>query len=107
MRLPCVPSCALRGVRTPLAFARIGQRYSSTYDAAVIGGGITGLTAAYRLSQDPNCSKITLYEKAPRVGGWLLSEKIPVEGGNVVFEYGPRTLRTAVPSCLPLLDLVE
>ncbi|KAB8209145.1 hypothetical protein BDV34DRAFT_221980 [Aspergillus parasiticus] len=106
MRLPCVPSRALRGVRTPLAFGRIGQRYSSTYDAAVIGGGITGLTAAYRLSQDPNCSKITLYEKAPRVGGWLLSEKIPVEGGNVVFEYGPRTLRTAVPSCLPLLDLL-
>ncbi|KAF7588741.1 oxygen-dependent protoporphyrinogen oxidase [Aspergillus hancockii] len=109
MRPPCVPSRALRGVRPPLAFARIGQRHSlhtKTYDAAVVGGGITGLTAAYRLSQDPNCSKITLYEKSSRVGGWLLSETIPVEGGNVVFEYGPRTLRTAVPGCLPLLDLL-
>ncbi|KAE8353618.1 hypothetical protein BDV28DRAFT_104267 [Aspergillus coremiiformis] len=109
MRLPCVPSRALKGLRTPLVFAPIGQRrhsHTTTYDAAVIGGGITGLTAAYRLSQDPNCSKITLYEKSPHLGGWLLSEKIPVEGGNVVFEYGPRTLRTAVPGCLPLLDLL-
>ncbi|KAE8148067.1 hypothetical protein BDV25DRAFT_23240 [Aspergillus avenaceus] len=109
MRPPCVSSRALRGLRTPLTLAHVGRRHSShtpRYDAAVIGGGITGLTAAYRLSQDPNCSKITLYEKSPRVGGWLLSETIPVDGGDVVFEYGPRTLRTALPGCLPLLDLL-
>lgn len=111
MRLPCTSSRALRGLRTQLAFPRNGQRHHSlhtkSYDAAVIGGGITGLTAAFRLSQDPTCSKVTLYEKSHRVGGWLLSETIPVEGGKVVFEYGPRTLRTAVPACLPLLDLVS
>lgn len=111
MRLPCTSSRALRGLRTQLAFPRNGQRHHSlhtkSYDAAVIGGGITGLTAAFRLSQDPTCSKVTLYEKSHRVGGWLLSETIPVDGGKVVFEYGPRTLRTAVPACLPLLDLVS
>lgn len=113
MRLPYVSSHALRLFRTPLAFTRNnGQRYSlhtvtKGYNAAVIGGGITGLTAAFRLSQDPTCSKVTLYEKSSRVGGWLSSETIPVDGGKVVFEYGPRTLRTAVPACLPLLDLVS
>lgn len=117
MRLPCVPSRTLRGLRTQLAFpCRYGprclralhtQQTGTTYDAAVIGGGITGLTTAFRLSQDPTCSKVTLYEKSGRVGGWLQSETIAVDEGEVVFEYGPRTLRTAVPACLPLLDLVS
>ncbi|EYE95060.1 oxygen-dependent protoporphyrinogen oxidase [Aspergillus ruber CBS 135680] len=111
MRLPCVPSHALRGLRTQSSFFRNGQRHSlhtetKNYNAAVIGGGITGLTAAARLSQDPECSKVTLYEKSGRLGGWMLSERIPVDGGDVVFEYGPRTLRTAAPACLPLIDLI-
>lgn len=125
MRLPWVPSRAISGLRTQLAFpvrysprslrclhsgstttTTSGSSSSDAYDAAVIGGGITGLTTAFRLSQDPTCSKVTLYEKTGRVGGWLQSETIPVEDGEVVFEYGPRTLRTAIPACLPLLDLV-
>ncbi|RHZ57924.1 oxygen-dependent protoporphyrinogen oxidase [Aspergillus thermomutatus] len=111
MRLPCAPSRALRAVRTPLAFARNGQKHSlhtGTYNAAVIGGGITGLTTAFRLSQDPKCTKITLYEKEQRVGGWMQSQTVPVgdDDGKVVFEYGPRTLRAAIPACLPLLDLL-
>ncbi|RMJ26687.1 Protoporphyrinogen oxidase [Aspergillus sp. HF37] len=63
------------------------------YDAAVIGGGITGLTAAFRLSEDPNCKKVTLYEKSPRLGGYIESETIPVNGGKIVFEHGPRSIR--------------
>lgn len=82
------------------------QTSSKPYDVAVIGGGITGLTAAYRLSQDPNCKGVTLYEKSFRLGGWLESEKRKVDGGEVVFEHGPRTLRTAMPSALPMMDLV-
>ncbi|BCR92742.1 oxygen-dependent protoporphyrinogen oxidase [Aspergillus chevalieri] len=111
MRLPCVPSRALRGLRAQSLLSRNGQRHSlpsgtRNYNAAVIGGGITGLTAASRLSQDPECSKVTLYEKSGRLGGWMLSERIPVDGGDVLFEYGPRTLRTAAPACLPLIDLI-
>lgn len=66
---------------------------SKPYDAAVIGGGITGLTAAFRLSGDRKCTKVTLYEKSYRLGGYIQSETIPVDGGKVVFEHGPRTIR--------------
>lgn len=78
-----------------------------TYKAAVLGGGITGLTSAWQLAQDPNCTDIQLVEKSNRLGGWIDSETIPVEGGNVVFEYGPRTLRSMLPGSLPLLHLVS
>ncbi|RAK86243.1 protoporphyrinogen oxidase [Aspergillus costaricaensis CBS 115574] len=109
MRLPCASSRAFRQVRAPLALLHRGQRHAvhtKQFDAAVIGGGITGLTAAYQLSRDPSCSKVTLYEKSSHLGGWLSSEQIPVPGGHVVFEYGPRTLRTSSPSCLPMMDLI-
>ncbi|KAL4877573.1 Protoporphyrinogen oxidase [Aspergillus karnatakaensis] len=92
-------------------FLRNGLRRSlhnqtQQFTAAVVGGGITGLTAAYRLSKDPLCSKVTIYEKEKRLGGWLESETIEVDGGKVVFEYGPRTLRVGTLSCGPLLDLL-
>jgi oxygen-dependent protoporphyrinogen oxidase len=78
------------------------------YNVAVIGGGLTGLTAAWRLLQDPKCQKITLYEKSPQLGGWLQSERIEVgDGEHVVFEHGPRTIRATQPAALPMLDLVR
>ncbi|KAL2810812.1 hypothetical protein BJX63DRAFT_433907 [Aspergillus granulosus] len=112
MRLSCAARCAFKQLRTPLALVRNVPRRSAhtnsePFDAAVIGAGITGLTTAYRLSRRPDCSKVTLYEKSSRVGGWLDSEVIDVEGGQIVFEYGPRTLRAVAPACLPLLDLLH
>ena len=40
---------------------------------AVIGGGISGLSAAYYLSrvQLPNVAKIVVLEAGPRLGGWI------------------------------------
>lgn len=64
---------------------------------AIIGSGITGLTAAYYLSKIPNPPNVTVYEAAPRVGGWLNSKYVDVEGGRVLFEQGPRSLRPAMP----------
>lgn len=84
-------------------------RETKPYNVAVIGGGLTGLTAAWKLLQDPKCQHITLYEKSPQLGGWLQSERIEVgdDGKHVVFEHGPRTIRIAEPAVLPMLDLVN
>ncbi|KAH8689548.1 putative nuclear polyadenylated RNA-binding protein Nab2 [Talaromyces proteolyticus] len=86
--------------------ARFAHTEVKPYNAAVIGGGITGMTAAWRLCQDPKCTNVTLYEKAPTLGGWLQSETVEVDGGRVVFEYGPRTIRASQPAVLPMLDLL-
>jgi oxygen-dependent protoporphyrinogen oxidase len=111
MQKSCLVSHGFQTIRRQLTVLQHGYKRpvhsrAQPYDAAVIGGGITGLTAAFRLAQDPNCTKVTLYEKSSRLGGWLQSETVDVDGGQVVFEYGPRTLRTGIPSCLTMLDLV-
>ncbi|KKZ68165.1 protoporphyrinogen oxidase [[Emmonsia] crescens] len=72
---------------------------------AVIGAGVTGLSTAFRLSQDQD-ARVTLYEKAPKLGGWLQSEIIEVDGGEVLFEYGPRTLRAGLGGSLSTLELL-
>ena len=76
-------------------------------DIGVLGGGITGLATAFYISQELPKAKVTVYEAANNVGGWLQTEKIPVEGGHVLFEYGPRTLRPSLPNGLVMLDLVS
>lgn len=60
-----------------------------------MGGGITGLVAAYRLLGESQWNgNITLYEKSDRLGGWLNTKAVNVGDGTVVFEQGPRALRT-------------
>ena len=57
---------------------------------AIIGGGISGLSAAYLLSQRHS---VTLYEAEPRLGGHArtvlagLSGQQPVDTGFIVFNY--------------------
>lgn len=59
----------------------------------VLGGGITGLTTAWQLKEFLPDAKITLYEKEDRLGGWMNSEIVETDGGEVLFEWGPRSLR--------------
>jgi oxygen-dependent protoporphyrinogen oxidase len=73
---------------------------------AVLGGGITGLVAAYHLTADFPNSKVTLFEKSDRLGGWLQSKHVDVGNGNIVFEQGPRTLRPHGPNALATLEIV-
>lgn len=81
----------------------------------VLGGGISGLSAAYHLARRlpaSSTTKIILLEKSKRLGGWIRSENATVEtfsrsGSNthsVVLEAGPRTLR---PKSLDMLELVS
>jgi len=73
---------------------------------AVIGGGITGLTAAYCLSKRQDIS-VTLYEGSDRLGGWIHSKHVDVPGGRVLFELGPRTLRPGMPNGVLTAGLVR
>ena len=65
---------------------------------AVLGGGITGLCAAYFSQKKGN--EVTLFEKNACIGGWL---DTTFEGG-FFFEKGPRTFKTS--RCLDLLQLI-
>lgn len=60
---------------------------------AVLGGGITGLATAFDLSRAIPDAKIVIYEREKRLGGWLNSEHVQVPGGEVLFEWGPRSIR--------------
>ena len=81
----------------------------------VLGGGISGLSAAYHLARRipaSSTTKIVLLEKSKRMGGWIRSENVVVEattssGSNthsVVLEAGPRTLRPKSPDMLELVS---
>ena len=54
-------------------------------EIVIVGGGVSGLYAAYRLLQkDPSCH-VTVLERLQRVGGRILTEKYR----GLVMEYGP------------------
>nr|CAG4649354.1 EOG090X06SP [Scapholeberis mucronata] len=72
---------------------------------SVLGGGISGLSAAYRLTQiQPSPKRIVLFEAGSRVGGWMHSSRL--EDG-VIYEHGPRTIRPAGESGITTLNLVH
>lgn len=56
---------------------------------AILGGGISGLTLAWRLQKQPD-TKVTLIEKQPRVGGWIET----IQPNGYLFDCGPRSCRT-------------
>jgi protoporphyrinogen/coproporphyrinogen III oxidase len=74
---------------------------------AVLGGGLTGLSAAFHLTRKFPAARITLLEKSSRLGGWVQSERQTVDDdkASVVLEGGPRTLRTAGKSVQELVGL--
>lgn len=56
----------------------------------ILGGGITGLTLAWKLRQRYGQeASITLVEKSQRLGGWMQS----VDHDGFLFELGPRSCR--------------
>lgn len=61
--------------------------------AVIVGGGIAGLSAAFRLLRDDPAVRITLLEAAPRVGGVMQTE---IRDGYVL-EKGPDLFLGAKP----------
>lgn len=74
----------------------------------ILGGGITGLSAAYHLSRGSKDTRITLLESSTRLGGWLDSDRVDVHSAessaSLVLEAGPRTLR---PNSKAMMELVR
>ena len=80
---------------------------------AILGGGLTGLTAAYYLALTKDATsntKITIYEAGARLGGWVRTDKVPVDvdgvKGTVKFERGPRLLSSLATNKSRFDDLV-
>ncbi|XP_060718347.1 protoporphyrinogen oxidase [Tachysurus vachellii] len=57
---------------------------------AVLGGGISGLSACYYLSKSAHVSKVVLLEATGRFGGWINTTR---REDGAVFEHGPRGVR--------------
>ena len=70
----------------------------------VLGGGITGLSSAFHLSRRFPEARITLVEKADRLGGWIKSERVDAASSSVLLESGPRTLRPVDKATLELVS---
>jgi oxygen-dependent protoporphyrinogen oxidase len=68
----------------------------------IVGGGISGLSAAYRLEQLARETqlelRILLYEQSDRVGGVISSERC----GDFLIEGGPDSLLTQKPAAIDL-----
>ena len=54
-------------------------------NVTIVGGGLTGLTAAYYLGHAKPDWTITLYEQAPRFGGKIQTQRVD----DFVVELGP------------------
>ncbi len=67
---------------------------------AVIGGGISGLTAAFRLLQNDASLSVTLFEASPRLGGVIHSDTTQ----GVVLEGGPDSFLARKPEAIQLAE---
>ncbi len=63
---------------------------------AVIGGGLSGTTAAWQLARDGQC-EFVLYEASPRLGGIVETERIQTNDGEFIIECGPDAWITEKP----------
>jgi len=62
---------------------------------AVVGAGISGLTAAYRIRE--NGHEVTVFEQADRTGGVIRS----IQDDRYLFEAGPSSFLDNTPDTMP------
>ncbi|RPA83362.1 Protoporphyrinogen oxidase [Ascobolus immersus RN42] len=73
---------------------------------AILGGGITGMMAAFWIKFLQPEVFVSIYEKSDRLGGWIQTKTMDYEGQKILMETGPRTFRNT-PSNLNLIDMVR
>jgi len=66
-------------------------------DVLIIGGGITGLAAAWQLEQTGGGISYALLEASSRWGGKVSSKTLQAEGKTFLADGGPDTLVTRKP----------
>ncbi|NMP23108.1 protoporphyrinogen oxidase [Sulfobacillus harzensis] len=71
-----------------------------TRRVAIIGGGISGLTAAYRILEADESFSVTLFEASPRLGGVIQSDT----SQGVVLEGGPDSFLARKPEAIQLAE---
>ena len=75
-------------------------------DVAIIGGGISGLVAAFRLRAHQESTgplSVRLFEASDRLGGTIQTDRIEVEQrGDCVCEAGPDSMVTTKPAAIEL-----
>ncbi|KAI8063226.1 hypothetical protein BC940DRAFT_307866 [Gongronella butleri] len=70
----------------------------------ILGGGISGLSAAYYISRLAPHVHVRLVEASQRLGGWIHTDRID---DDLFFEAGPRAIHPTGPSGTALLDLIH
>lgn len=75
-------------------------------DVAIVGGGISGLVTAFRLSRHQHSTdplSLRLFEARDRLGGLIQTERVEAEQqGDCLCETGPDSLATAKPAAIDL-----
>ena len=74
------------------------------YDVVILGGGISGLTAAYALERRFKNLSALLIEEKPRLGGWMQTITLP---SGQQYEAGPRSLLLRGEDALAADDLIR
>ena len=72
----------------------------STKNVVVIGGGISGLTTAYRMLNADDASTVTVLEAGPRLGGKIATATV----AGLPVDTGPDSLLVRMPAVRTLLE---
>lgn len=70
----------------------------------ILGGGLSGLSAAYYLLKTHPKHSVQLLEASTRLGGWIKSNTL---NNNIIFEEGPRTIRPHGLAAYNTLSLIQ
>lgn len=90
---------AVPQTRASPGLSSLGSRAMSRI--AVIGGGIAGLTAAYRLSR---AHDVVVFEREAAAGGKIRSQKM---AGGYLFEWGPSGFLASAEAVQTLVDELD
>ena len=70
----------------------------------VLGGGISGLAAAWRVATSVQGANVTLLEGGERTGGWIRSYR---SSNGAILEAGPRSIRVTGNAAKSTMGLVS